>query len=145
MSKAFTVTTTIERPIDEVWGFLSDPSKMHLWMAGIDEVRYTSSGKLAEGSKLAVSARGRELETTVVAFDPPKSLALATEQRDLTTVYTYSCQAEGEHTYITLNAECFTERLIWKLLNPLIGLLLKQADKGHLIALKKAIEEKTAP
>ncbi len=141
MARAFQVSETIDRPIEAVWDFLSDLNKIPLWMAGIESARLLTSGPPEEGARISLKAQSRELEDTIVRFEPPNVFALSCQQKGIFAVYTYTCIADGDRTRVTLQAECFAEKLIWKLLHPLIGFLMKQADGGQLKSLKRAIEE----
>ena len=140
MTHAFQVSETIDRPIEAVWDFLSDLSKIPLWMRGIESARLISSGPPEEGARLVMIARDKELEATIVKFEPPHVIAFSSHQQGVIAIYTYTCTADNDCTQVTLHAECFAEKWIWRLLHPLIGFLMKQADGGHLKALKKAIE-----
>ena len=140
MAHAFHVSETVERPLETVWAFLSDLGKFPQWMTGIEEARLASPGPPEEGARVTMAARGKELEVTIARFEPPHHLALSTQQRNVTMVYTYTCDADGEYTRVDLNAECFAERGIWKFLLPVVAFLIKKADGGHLRALKKTIE-----
>jgi uncharacterized protein YndB with AHSA1/START domain len=40
----------IDRPVEEVWEFITDPSKVPMWDTSISEVRQTSTGPLGVGS-----------------------------------------------------------------------------------------------
>ena len=140
MANAFRVRETIDRPIETVWDFLSDLSKIPLWMTGIENAQLVSAGTPEEGARVAMMARGKKLVSTIDRFEPPHVIAFSSQQQGVFAVYTYTCEADGDHTHITLHAECFPEKWIWKLLHPIIGFLMKTADGSHLKALKHAIE-----
>jgi uncharacterized protein YndB with AHSA1/START domain len=62
----FEIVTTIERPVEDVWSFLEDFSRMPEWNAGLTEAHLTSSGSVGVGSTVVFQGRflGRAFETT---------------------------------------------------------------------------------
>ncbi|MFQ5552001.1 MAG: SRPBCC family protein [Gemmatimonadales bacterium] len=140
MSKGFSATETIDRPIGEVWRFMTDWSKTTTWMRGIDAMRPLGEGPVREGTRLAFSARGAERESTIVAWQPPNALTLRSVQGPVTAIYEYRCQGVGGRTVVTLDARCSAEGILWKLAHPMIVFMMKRVDGGQLAALKRCLE-----
>ena len=138
--KGFQVTERIERPIDQVWRRLTDWERAGDWMRGVDRLRVVGGGQPSEGAEMLFVTRGKERSTRVVAWQPPKQVALASTQGGITATYRYRCTGDGDATEVTLDAVCEARGVVWKLLSPLISRAMKRADGGQIAALKQVVE-----
>jgi uncharacterized protein YndB with AHSA1/START domain len=70
----FEVVIAIDRPVDDVFAFLVDPSKTADWTPGVTEARRTSEGPVGVGTTVLFTGRflGRGFESVseVTAFVP---------------------------------------------------------------------------
>ena len=139
MRDGFTVTERIDRPVQEVWTFLSDLNNAGKWMTGITHMKPITPGSIGVGSKFSFSARGAERESEVTACVPNQVLALTSTQGGVTATYEYSLTGNEQGTQVQLHAVC-SARGVWRLVHPLILFLMKKSDSGHLVNLKRAIE-----
>ncbi len=135
----FSVQENISRPVEEVWDALTDWGRASQWM-GTGDLRPVATGPVGSGTRLTFEARGAERESEIVAWEPPKRMALRSKQGGMTAVYEYRCEGQGAGTEVTLDARCWGTGFLWKMLAPLIGILMKRTDSGQLIALRKMIE-----
>ena len=73
----------VDRPITEVWAFVSDVDKMDLWAKGVTETRLTSEGDVALGSIFTgrFTHRGRSFDVryTVTVCEPPSRFGIESE------------------------------------------------------------------
>ena len=73
----------VDRPISEVWAFISDVEKMALWAKGVTETRLTSEGDVAPGSVFTgkFTHRGRTFDVryTVTVCEPPSRFGIESE------------------------------------------------------------------
>ena len=73
----------VDRPIAEVWAFVSDVEKMHLWAKGVTETRLTSEGDVAQGSvftgKFTYRRRTFDVRYTVTVCEPPSRFGIESE------------------------------------------------------------------
>lgn len=139
MQDGFTVTERIDRPVQEVWTFLSDMNNAGKWMTGITHMKPITSGSIGVGSKFSFPARGAERESEVTAWVPKKLLALTSTQGGVTATYEYSLTGNEQWIQVQLHAVCQAKG-VWRLVHPLILFLMKKSDSGHLLNLKRAIE-----
>ena len=69
-------TTTIERPVEEVWAFTHDLTKSSLWQTTLIELNRLNDGPFGVGSHAAEVRRflGLRIETVwdCIALDPPR-------------------------------------------------------------------------
>ncbi|MFQ5553733.1 MAG: SRPBCC family protein [Acidimicrobiia bacterium] len=71
-------TVTIERPIGEVFSYVTDVEKMPGWMSGVRAARLVSK-EMGRGARYVLDYiqgwRPSELEIEVTEFEPPRSFA----------------------------------------------------------------------
>lgn len=60
-------TVTIERPVEDVFAYLTDPEKLPEWQSTLVEIRKESEGPTAVGTRLTEVRRflGRRMESTL--------------------------------------------------------------------------------
>lgn len=138
MSQAFEVTTTINRPAEEVWASLVDWSKASQWMSGIDSM--TANGPNEAGTELVFRARGKDRPSSIAAIDPGRSVTLRSVQGGVTADYRYRVEpVTDETTKVDLNADCSTTGM-WSIVGPLLRIMMKRTDSGQLEGLKQLME-----
>lgn len=144
MSGGFQASAHVERPVEAVWRCLTDWNRAPEWMTGIDEMRPADGAAAGEGSRLKFRSRGTDRDTLIVVWSPPERLALRSVQGGMTATYEYTCAPERDGTRVTLNARCEAKGLGWRMVSPLIRLLMKRADSGQVAALKRLVETSPA-
>lgn len=135
----FQVRERIARRPGEVWDTLVDFKRAPAWMPGVDELSLVEGEPAAVGSKLRERARGAYRDTLVTAWEAPRILGLTTRQGGFEATYTYALAEIGDETEVELRAEC-RARGAWKLIGPIIGVLMKRADSRQLSLLKLLVE-----
>lgn len=141
----FTSTATIDRPVDEVWAFMTDWDRAPQWMKGIDRMAPVGDAPIAAGTEVSFVSRGADRRSTIAAWEPPRELVLVSTQGGVTATYRYRCApTDGGGTEATLEAEC-RMRGAWKLVGPLIRFMMKRVDGGQMPALARAIEGGAEP
>ena len=73
----------VDKPISEVWAFVSDVEKMDLWAKGITGTRLASEDDAAQGSvftgKFTHRGRAFDVRWTVTVCDPPSRFGIESE------------------------------------------------------------------
>lgn len=73
----------VDKPISEVWAFVSDVEKMELWAKGVTDTRLTSEGDVAQGSvftgKFTYRGRTFDVRYTVTVYEPPSRFGIESE------------------------------------------------------------------
>lgn len=140
MVNGFSVQETIDRPVAEVWTFMSNFEEVHRWMDGIEQVQQKTAAPIGVATLLAFDARGAERTTKITAWEPGHKMALTSQQGGMTATYLYSVISKGEKTAVSLDATCEASGFLWKLLSPLIVRMMKQSDSNQLAQLKAAMD-----
>lgn len=136
---------TIDRPIDEVFAFVSDPRNDPEWCATVREVEQTA------GDEPAVGARYREMHdprpgravplvVEIRELDPPRRLVLFEEDFAAQLLVTYDLEALGEgRTRITQTSEVHLKGA-WKLMTPATYIGVRATLPKQFAALKVHLE-----
>lgn len=138
MALLFDVSETIDRPIEDVWKYLSDPSLFAVWMPGVESSRAQGSEPITAGSTFVFVARGAERTAQVVDYEPQKKISLRSIQGPITATYEYRLSPDGDGTSVSLVADC-SARGWGVLIAPLVRILARRADQNQLIHLKAAL------
>jgi uncharacterized membrane protein len=98
----------INRPIDEVFAYVNDPSRMKEW--NLDLVDAYADGPLRVGTRLTQvrSLLGQRIEATaeVTALDPPNSMSVGSVGGGMITMTgTFLFEAMGEGTHFTMSMD----------------------------------------
>jgi uncharacterized protein YndB with AHSA1/START domain len=133
---AFQTSIRIERPIDVVFAYVSDPSNLSHWNSAVRSVRSTSTPAGAVGSTYVMERAlptGRAVnELEVVELEPPAVFAFRTTSGPTPFVYRYGFASDGAGAVVTLDATLE--------LNALLGPLLKRGVNDNLATLKEILE-----
>jgi uncharacterized membrane protein len=105
----FQTDVRIERPLEEVFAYLSDLRNFPAWNSAVQSVRPTSPGASGVGSSYAMERRlpaGRAVnELEIVAREPPGEFAIRTTAGPTPFLYRYRLAAQDGRTVVHLDAE----------------------------------------
>jgi carbon monoxide dehydrogenase subunit G len=116
----FAGSAIINRPIDEVWRFISDPQSAQVWGRGVSDVAMTSNGPVGLDSTLRLRMSGSPMEARIIDFEPERRLTLEFTAGPVKgSKLTYSLEAVEGKTRLTRDLEL---RLggIWRLMQPIL-------------------------
>jgi len=135
---------TIERPVDVVSGYATDPSNAPEWYANIESVEWETAPPAQIGSKVAFVARflGRRLSYTYefVELVASRRLVMRTVQGPFPMETTYTWEPAGEHaTRMTLR-NCGEPAGFSKLVAPIMAIAMRRANRKDLAALRRILE-----
>jgi uncharacterized protein YndB with AHSA1/START domain len=135
MTRAFTATRDIDRPMEEVWARLTDWDRAAGWL-GVD--RISADGPIAVGTTLRFTTRGKERTSEIAALDPGRSITLRSRQGGVTADYTYAVAPTAAGSRATLVAEVAT-RGVWALAGPMIRAAIRRTDAAQLDAFDREL------
>jgi uncharacterized membrane protein len=141
---SFETSVRVERPIDEVFAFVSDPTQFPLWNSAVQAVKATSGEPGEPGSTYSMERElptGRaENELEVAARRYPSEFGIRTTRGPTPFVYTYRFAADGDDTIIRLDARVELAG-VEAVLGPLAGRGIRRGVDANLAHLKRILEE----
>jgi uncharacterized protein YndB with AHSA1/START domain len=120
MMSQFAGSVLINRPIEEVWRFISNPQSAPVWGRGVSDVVVTSNGPLGLGTTLRLRMSGSKMEARIIKYEPVKTLSLEFMAGPVKgSKLTYSVEPVEGKTRLTRDLEM---RLggIWRLMQPIL-------------------------
>lgn len=137
------MTEVIQRPVEVVADYASDPTHAPEWYANIHDVVWQTPRPLQVGTEAAFVARflGRELRYTYMIVEhTPKSLVMRTAEGPfpMETSYGYESMPDGT-TRMTLRNRG-TPRGFSRLVAPFVRIPMRRATSKDLAALKQILE-----
>jgi uncharacterized protein YndB with AHSA1/START domain len=140
---AFQTSTRINRPIEEVFAYVSDPLNLPHWNSAVQAVRKTSAGENGVASTYLME---RELPTghavnelEVVAKQSPSEFAMRATAGPTPFLYRYMFFVENGETVMRLDAEVELPGVAALLPQPARRLVKKGVD-DNLATLKQILE-----
>ncbi len=106
---AFETSIHIDRPVDEVFRYVSDPLNLPHWNSAVEEVRRTSAGSTDVGSTYALERQlptGRAMnDLEIVVRDRPREFAIRTTAGPTPFLYRYRFALDDSKTVVQLDAQ----------------------------------------
>jgi uncharacterized membrane protein len=133
----------INRPVEDVFAFVTDIEKLPLWAGPVTEAKQTSEGPIGVGTTQIQSAQflGRQMETTqeVTEYELNKKLSTKSTSGPLPLEIHYIFEPVGEGTKITLEADLDAGGF-FKVAEPLVGRMLNRQTASDAQTLKDLLE-----
>ena len=124
----------VDRPVEEVWDFISTFENTTRWSRGVLEARQTSDGPLGVGSTLqtVVKAFGRRrtADYLVTEYQPNRAFAFTVTSGPMTSRARYAVEPAGAGTRLTAS--------------PILVPTLKRHSQDDLANLKRILEASVA-
>jgi carbon monoxide dehydrogenase subunit G len=132
VAEVFSVDTTIDRPVAEVWARLVDWPRATEWMKGVRSVR-------VDGDTLIVHTRGKDRTSRITKHVPGRAVTLTSVQGGVRADYAYTCEPHGAGTRVSLRVDCETSG-VWRLAGGMLRVAIRTADGGQLESFKRVVE-----
>ncbi len=135
----------IERPIDEVFAYVSNVENMPRWVSGVRRSRLLSK-KLKAGARFsadyAEGVRSAAIDFKVVEFEPPVRFSASSERGPFSFPFkgTFEFRAVGDSTEVISNVETGEESLATRLADLLFGPLVRRGFQKRLQAELQALK-----
>lgn len=134
---------TVNRSVDEVFAFVTEPANNARWQEGLVESRKTSSGPMGVGAQLVDVRKflGRDMESRleVTAFEPNKKFAQKVVSGPLPFEIIMTFDGAGDETKIDLLAQGEPGGF-FKLAEGMVQKQLQSQLEGDAARLKKTLE-----
>jgi uncharacterized membrane protein len=105
----FETDVRIERPIEEVFAYVSEPRNFPYWNSAVQTVHKTSAGESSAGATYSMERHlptGRAVnELEIIAHQPSREFAIRTTSGPTPFAYRYRFTLENGETLVRLDAE----------------------------------------
>jgi carbon monoxide dehydrogenase subunit G len=139
----FQTAVRIERPIEEVFDYVSDPVNFPRWNSAVQSVRATAPGKEGVGATYLMERElpgGRaENELSIVDLNRPTEFAIRTTSGPTPFTYDYRFSEERGGTLVDLSAEVELSGIAGAL-GPLGARVVKRGVDSNFADLKRILE-----
>ena len=136
-------SVVINRPIEEVFAFVSDIEKLSQWMSELVEAQQTSEGSVGVGTTISAVAKplGRRAESIqeVVEYEPNSKFALKSVSGPVASEDKYTFESVADGTKVTRVAEAETTGF-FKLAEPLAARMMRRQFETNFANLKDLLE-----
>jgi uncharacterized protein YndB with AHSA1/START domain len=136
-------TVVINRPIEEVFAFLTNPDNSSLWQGMVLEAKQTSEGPVGVGTTGQVVSQflGRRMESTweVTEFELNRKATLKTTSGPIPYMNSATLESVEEGTKVTLVAE-YEVGGYFKLAEPILARMAQRQAETDYANLKDLVE-----
>jgi carbon monoxide dehydrogenase subunit G len=141
-------SVTIERPVEDVFTYMTTVENSPTWQSPVLEARQTSSGPLGVGATFVVTAKvlGRQFQSTaeITAWNPPHSWTVKTTSGPLHGTGQFTLTPQGGSTRVDAVSD-LEPTGFFKLAGPAFEQLAKRQAQQDLETLKAALESRADP
>ena len=138
----FKTAIRIERPIEEVFDYVSDPVNFPHWNSAVQSVRATSPGEAAGATYLMerdLPGGKAENELAIVVWNRPAEFTIRTTSGPTPFTYQYRFADEGGATLVELKAEVELAGIAGAL-GPMASPAVKRGVDANFAELKRILE-----
>lgn len=141
----FEMSEWIDRPVKEVFDFISFPPNAAKFIDNIQAGHKLSDGPTRVGTRFSetrvVNGKEATTELEVSEYEPPNTFGILNETMGITVKYIYSFTPESKGTRVNWACELEAGGLK-KMMLPMIAGLMKKEDGDHLQKVKNLLEKK---
>lgn len=134
---------TINRPVEEVFAYMSDIERQPEWVSTLTSSQKTGSGPTGVGTtyRQGVKFLGRrmEMDCEILAYEPPTLYAFRARSGPMRMEMRMTLAASGTETTLTQVAEGESNGLL-KLADPIMARSMKKQFAADLESLKTLLE-----
>lgn len=142
----FQTSVRIERPIDEVFAYVSEPENFPRWNSAVRTVRKTSSGEHPVGATYSMTRQlpsgQAENDLEITAYERPREFAIRTLSGPTPFAYRYAFSPSDEGTLVELDAEVELPGAV-ALVEPLARRAVKRGVDDNFASLKDTLERRS--
>ena len=110
----------IDRPVAEVWSFISNPQSASVWGRGVSDVVVTSNGPVGLGSTITLRMSGSPMAARMIAYEPVNTFTLEFTSGPVRgSRLTYSVAPVGDRTRLTRDLVMKLSG-VWNLMYPVL-------------------------
>ena len=140
-------SVTINRPIEEVFAYLSDIERQEEWVSSLSESQKTTSGPTQVGTRFrqVVKLLGRriDIDCEIAAYEPPTVYAFRGKNGPMSMEMRFTLASEGPATEVRQVAEGQSGGA-FKLADPILARTMQKQFAADLEMLKTMLESGVA-
>ncbi len=137
------ISTVINRPLEEVFAFLSNPENFPKWVTGSSEVKITSAGPIGMGTtyRTVLTVLGRRIEGVVefTEYEPNRSYTMKTKSGPVPVENRVTFERVDGGTRVTQH-QVAEPGGFFKLAEPLLVRMIKRQFEADAANLKDLME-----
>jgi uncharacterized membrane protein len=141
-------SVVIERPAEQVWEYVHDPSNDTVWQSSLVESKELTEGSMRVGTKIAETRRflGKRFDVSyeVTEFEPYQRSAIRTIGGPIPTSGVYALEPVDGGTRFTASMETDAHGF-FKLAEPVFARMASREMQANLALLKDILEAGEAP
>jgi uncharacterized protein YndB with AHSA1/START domain len=134
---------TIDRPLVEVFDYVTDVTNDPAWHTDVLEARKTSAGPIGVGtvwhSRFKPTMGISEGDMEVVSFEPNREQVMRGQIGPMKPTVTYLFEPANGGTRFTRRVQITVSGWM-KVMQPLMGMMLPKQNKGFIANLKRVLE-----
>ena len=138
-------SVTIERPVEDVFTYMTTVENSPTWQSPVLEARQTSSGPLGVGAAFVVKARvlGRPFQSSaeITAWNPPHSWTVKTTRGPVPGTGRFTLTPQGESTRVDAVSD-LEPTGFFKAAGPVFEQLARRQAQQDLETLKAVLESR---
>jgi uncharacterized protein YndB with AHSA1/START domain len=135
---------TIDRPVEDVFAYVSDTTNDPAWHTDILEARKTSEGPIGTGTtwhaKFKPTMGISEGVMEVVTFEPNRTEVMRGDIGPMHPTLTFLFEPSNGGTKVTRHVQISVSGWM-KIMSPMMGMMLPKQNKGFLANLKRVLEQ----
>jgi uncharacterized protein YndB with AHSA1/START domain len=136
------LTIHLNRPVEQVFAFLMDTSKLSTWQSNLIKTEQITAGPWRAGSRFRevrrIGRRESEIQGEITVFEPNRRFETKTITKPQVMV-SYSLEAENGGTRLKHKFVMLTSGLM-RLLEPMIASSIKKDSESDFETLKRILE-----
>jgi carbon monoxide dehydrogenase subunit G len=139
----FDLSTLVDRPMQDVFNFLSNPLNLPKWQSMVASIEQVTPGAVGMGSKYKVSAEmmGRKIDglMEITAHEPPARFGFTNKAGPMQVTVTVTLKPVGTGAKIALHAEG-NPGGVFKIAEGVLAGQVKSQMEANLARLKAVLE-----
>jgi uncharacterized protein YndB with AHSA1/START domain len=139
------LSVMIDRPVEEVWEFITDLSKIPKWETAILEARPTSAGPIGVGFTFELRRKDMTLPTRIIEYEPNRRFSFEHISGPAKgSVATYNVETVEGKTRLTSTGDIKFNGF-YKLAGPFVFRSLRREEIAAIGNLKRILESEAKP
>ncbi len=142
---SFDLSTLVDRPMPDVFAFLSNPLNLPQWQVMIAKIEQVTPGAPVVGSKFKVSAEmlGRHIDGNmeITTLEPPTKFGFVNQAGPMKVTVTATLKPAGSGTKISLHADG-NPGGVFKIAEGVLAGQVKSQMEANVARLKNVLESK---